>query len=320
MPDGNLYKNLFNSGSAVNPTFMKIIHHSTDGDLVYVSDINDNTVKRFYTDGTFKDIFVTCGDDTSPHGLEYYNGNLLVACRDANCVKRYNGITGAYIDDFVKKGSGGLIRPMGIHIGLDNGGKSNLLVCSAGTHQILRYKGTSWDLAEQGDFMDIYVSKSDMNMDGTTDGTPYSIHFHPTGPTNKMYVTDYTNNHVKRFENINSTTMTAKYEKVFTESAGNLTAPYDLSFDPTGEYLYVSHCSTRTYGDVSTHHVGNSEIKIFHGLSPSGTASEGDYVGNMTNDTTHIPFNPKGIIFTPTSLLMKNIELLSVGLVKKNLK
>ena len=43
--------------------------------------------------------------------------------RDANCVKRYNGITGAYIDDFVKKGSGGLIRPMGIHIGLDNGGK-----------------------------------------------------------------------------------------------------------------------------------------------------------------------------------------------------
>ena len=70
-----------------------------------------------------------------------------------------------------------------------------------------------------------------------------------------MYVTDYTSNHVK-VENINSTTMTQNMKK-YLLSAGNLTAPYDLSFDPTGLIRSVVQRTWRYQ-----HHVGRNQFSM----------------------------------------------------------
>ncbi len=40
-------------------------------------------------------------------GMQPNSPDLFVSIRNTNSVKRYDGATGAYIDDFVKIGSGG---------------------------------------------------------------------------------------------------------------------------------------------------------------------------------------------------------------------
>ena len=79
------------------------------------------------------------------------DSNLYIVSEGTNSVKRYNGSTGAYIDDFVSSGSGGLSTPVGMAFGQDG----NLYVSSYGTNGtngILRYNGTS------GAFIDNFAS------------------------------------------------------------------------------------------------------------------------------------------------------------------
>jgi DNA-binding beta-propeller fold protein YncE len=64
-----------------------------------------------------------------------------------NQVLRYNGTTGAFIDDFVPQASGDLFAPAGLVFGPDG----NLYVSSSSNSGVLRYNGTT------GAFIDVFV-------------------------------------------------------------------------------------------------------------------------------------------------------------------
>jgi len=77
------------------------------------------------------------------------DGNLYVSVFVENVVRRYNGITGAYIDDFAS--DGGLLAPLGLAFGPDG----NLYVASSWSSSILRYDGTT------GEFIDKFANTSE---------------------------------------------------------------------------------------------------------------------------------------------------------------
>src|SRR5262249_34723023 len=65
--------------------------------------------------------------------------DLLVSSRDSNSILRYNEATGAFIDEFVSSGSGGLNSPRSLLLGPHG----NLYVSSGGTDSVMRYDGTT---------------------------------------------------------------------------------------------------------------------------------------------------------------------------------
>ena len=60
---------------------------------------------------------------------------LLVSDFKNHAVVRFDGVTGAFVDEFVTRGSGGLKKPWGLALGHDG----DLLVASEGTSSILKY-------------------------------------------------------------------------------------------------------------------------------------------------------------------------------------
>src|SRR5262249_12337146 len=128
------------------------------------------------------------------HGRELWdpppvaNGYLLVGDYDGNSVLRYNAATGAFVDEFVPKHSGGLNQPQGMVFGPDH----NLYVVSgelSGSAQqraVLRYDGNSG--APLGTFAD------SAHLDN-----PHSLIF---GPDGNLYVGDNysTGSHVARYD------------------------------------------------------------------------------------------------------------------------
>ncbi len=117
-------------------------------------------------------------------------GYLLVSSLNTNSVLRYNETTGAFVDAFVPRKSGGLIQPYGILFGPDgkNDGKQDLYVASAsiyfknglkavpGTSTILRYDGTT------GAFNRVFVSADSGGLQ-----FPSFMTFTETNPTTLNY-------------------------------------------------------------------------------------------------------------------------------------
>ena len=74
-------------------------------------------------------------------------GNLYVCAANSNCVLRYGGATGIFIDQFVPPDLGGLDQPIALTFGPDE----NLYVTSAKNDRVLRYDGST------GEFIDVFV-------------------------------------------------------------------------------------------------------------------------------------------------------------------
>ena len=107
------------------------------------------------------------------------DGNLYVSCFSVNQVKRYNGRTGEYIDDFC--GGNGLE-----HAGqMDFGPDGNLYVCSAGSNEVKRYNGRT------GEFIDNFISAGSGGID-----RPLGFAF---GPGGILYLGDRSNA-IKRYD------------------------------------------------------------------------------------------------------------------------
>src|ERR1043166_4510364 len=135
----------------------------------------------------------------APEGLTFGpDGNLYVVDRvpltgtqnTAGAVLRFDGATGAFIDEFVKQGSGGYDNPGGIAFGPDG----NLYVTSGTQSQngpavantrILRFDGHT------GAFKDIFVSPNSGGLEN-----PFSLIF---GPDGNLYVSAVTRNSVLRY-------------------------------------------------------------------------------------------------------------------------
>lgn len=109
------------------------------------------------------------------------DGLLYVASEGSNSIQRYNPVTGAFIDNFVTAGSGGLNGPTGMTWGADG----NLYVPSFNTDEVLRYDGAT------GAFRGIAVSAGQGTLDGPDNGTIF-------GPDGALYIPSYFNNRILR--------------------------------------------------------------------------------------------------------------------------
>ena len=138
---------------------------------------------------------------------------LLVSDTTNDNVKRYDGTTGAFIDDFIPTGSGGLDVPQDLTIGPDG----NLYVSSFFSSEVLRYDGTT------GAFIDVFASAGGLS-------SPNGLRF---GPDGNLYVSSEVSDNVLRYNGA-----TGAFIDVFATGDG-LDGPRGLTFGPDGN-LYVA--------------------------------------------------------------------------------
>ncbi|MGA3023791.1 MAG: choice-of-anchor D domain-containing protein [Bryobacteraceae bacterium] len=194
-----------------HPTF------GPDGNL-YVGSIYTHSVKRYNgTTGAYIDDFLPpgSGGGISPYDVTFGpDGNLYVASGWDNSpgsghVKRFNGTTGAYIDDFVPSGSGGLDYAQGLVFGPDG----NLYVADNSASAILRYDGTT------GAFIGVFAPANG--------GDPTSLTF---GPDGNLYVSMWNAHQVERYNGATGADMGA----FVPTGSGDLDWDYAIAFGPDG--------------------------------------------------------------------------------------
>ncbi|HEY71239.1 MAG TPA: DUF11 domain-containing protein, partial [Anaerolineae bacterium] len=193
-------------------------------DLVVASSSNDRL--NWYTHDWETDIAVVRapGQSGPDAGLDYTvdpivgpDGNVYVSGWLSSNVVRYDPTTGAYIDEFVAAGSGGLTMATGMAFGPDG----NLYVADANNRNVLRYNGTT------GAFIDEFVTAGLGGLD-EAEGMTF-------GPDGNLYVSDYTSAAVFRYDG-----NTGAFIDVFvTSGSGGLANAEDLTFGPDGN-LYVA--------------------------------------------------------------------------------
>src|SRR5262245_46922735 len=140
--------------------------------------------------GAFLGPFVDSTHLTSPRGIIFGpDGNLYVAdgkgdtngneINDGRIV-RYNGVTGAFIDEFVPiSGNGGMSHPSCLVFGpsVEDPSRLDLYVSSAYTNSVLRFEGTT------GAFLGEFVASGSGGLNH-----PGSLVF---GPDGSLYVGNY---------------------------------------------------------------------------------------------------------------------------------
>ncbi len=170
---------------------------------------------------------------TSPALAQADGYDLYVSSRDNNSVKRYDGVTGAYLGDFVPSGSGGLALTQEVAFGPDG----RLYVSGRGTSAILVYDPRT------GAFLGEFTS-------GYTLDEPTKMTF---GPDGMLYVSQWgqSKSSVARFD--------AQTGEFIDEATGNLNDPMGHAWDADGN-LYVIGFGSR---DVRRYTPDGEFIDVF---------------------------------------------------------
>jgi|SRR5579859_2544301 len=231
------------------------------------------------TSGAFMGIFAL-GQGTGPFGITFGpDGNLYVSdLADRGTgqghVMRYNGKTGAFMDDFVPCCQ--LSEPFGLKFGPDG----NLYVTSV--FQVLRFNGKT------GAFMDVFA---------TLTGLGRALVF---GPDGNLYVSVLsTESEVLQFDGKG-----ALLGPFVGTGAGGMDCPWGLAFGPD-QNLYVSSAQC---GHVIGTREGNQHgILRFGGpLSPRPQAFLGIFAASFDSDPNSVlGREPKGIAFSPNDCQVK---------------
>ena len=148
------------------------------------------------------------------------DGRLYVSADTTSDVRRYNAQTGAFIDDFVASGAGGINGAEGIAFGPDG----HLYVSDWTADDVRRYDGTT------GAHIGVFATGS---------GGTYELVF---GPDHNLYVTRFTDNEVARYDG----TTGAFIDTFVAAGTGGLDSPEQVAFGPDGN-LYVGGIDS---GDV----------------------------------------------------------------------
>ncbi len=121
------------SGGLDNPS--EIVFHAGAFYVASTSPSTSNSVLKYSTAGDFLGAFVPTGSGglAGPADIIFHDGFLYVASWSNNKVLRYNGTTGAFVDEVVS--GGGLASPLGLLFASDG----DLLVTSRDTGEIRRY-------------------------------------------------------------------------------------------------------------------------------------------------------------------------------------
>ncbi len=169
----------------------------------------DNMVPEGAGEGTAR-VTIACCMTFGP------DENLYVGSPLNSSVLRFNGVTGAFIDEFIPPGTGGLVAPL---ILVFRSGK--LYVGDIGTQSIRRYNAVT------GAFIDVFVPPGSQGM---TEGDPQVFDF---GPDGNLYIAAFSVNKVLRY---NGTT--GAFIDAFVSPAGDVLLGGGLAFGPDGN-LYV---------------------------------------------------------------------------------
>jgi len=197
-------------------------------------------------------------------------------------VRRFNSVTGAYIDTFVAPGSGGLVQPGNLKFGADG----NLYVADHGNvidnvpyggTSIYKYNSSTGALTGSINF-GYPVAPSGLAFDTR----PASL----GGDPNNLYVSFFNSAQVAQYNlSTHATTIYATGSGMYT--------PSGIAFGPNGD-LYVVNLYTAT-------------VQQFH---QNATTGLGDYVTSLpsTGDSSF----PNGIVFTQGGKLL--VSTLGPGL------
>ncbi len=157
-----------------------------------------------------------------PRGLAYGpDCNLYVVSRDTSSILRYDGVTGAFLDEFVSPGSGGLRVPQNLRFGSDG----LLYVVDSALDGVLRFD------SDTGAFVDMFVESGSGGLD-----QPLGFCFAPDG---NLYVSGGSNRAILRFDGKSG----AFLDTFVTPGSGGLSAPQDVVFGPDRN-LYVASFGT----------------------------------------------------------------------------
>ena len=165
--------------------------------------------------------------------------DLYISSAGTNSVKRYDGVTGAYLGDFVAPASGGLNQPQGLTFGPDG----DLYVSSLSSGRVLKFNGTT------GAFISVFTQ-------GPLLTFPADMSWH----NGFLYVSDFGGTAVHRYD-----PLTGAYLGVFTNAP--VAAPDGLSWDASGN-LYVS-CFTSN----SIRKFDSNGVFIGDFVAPGGVSS-----------------------------------------------
>lgn len=203
--------------------------------------------------GTFLGIFANTVDAV-PFGAKFGpDGNLYVVNLNSGSVSRFNGSSGAFIDNLIPAGELGMPRELVF------GPDGNLYISSPATDtgQVRRYGAT-------GAFIDVFAS--DIRARGLA-----------FGPDGDLFVAGFVEDAILRFDSATGTP-----EGVFA-SGGGLDGPVGVAFGPDGD-LYVSSFNTGAilrYDGVSGAFIDvfasgdglvNPRLMIFRVSEPESTA------------------------------------------------
>ena len=123
---------------------------ATKGSLTPSISISDTTVVEGNIQFNFTEDFVSpdAGGIIQPRGISYGpDGNLYISSSQTDSILRYDGTTGAFIDEFVPTGTGGLDNPRSLEFR-----DGFLYVASSRSNAVLRFD------ASDGSFVDEFVS------------------------------------------------------------------------------------------------------------------------------------------------------------------
>jgi hypothetical protein len=252
------------------------------GGYLLVDSKGTSSVLRYdETTGAFVDEFVTKNSgglyasadmDLGPDHNLYVSSGLFSKNNQANDVLRYDGATGAFMDDFAD--SGQLTDPRGVIFGPDG----NLYVADGnGPGQVLRYNGTT------GAFLDTFVSQGSGGL-----SHPSAMLF---GPDGNLYVLGTLQSEVLRYNG-----QTGGFLGVFVApGTAGLLNPVSMAFGPDGD-LYVANTQllSTTGGGILRFDGTTGQPKPAPGKSGADFVTPGD--GGLLQPLS-IVFGPGGDLY-----------------------
>ncbi|MCC9599924.1 DUF4347 domain-containing protein [Stieleria sp. JC731] len=188
------------------------------GDVFIGSEESDEIARYDFQTGGFE---VDFGSSVSIEKATDFvigrDGLLYVTGLGTDNVQRFNPDTGAWIDEFVASGSGGLSKSTGIAFGRDG----NLYVGDYDGDRILRYDATN------GNFIDAFVTSGSGGLDAPSD-----IWF---GSDGNLYVVGNKSDNVSRYDG----TTGAFIDEFIAAGSGGLSKPFSAALGRDGR-IYVS--------------------------------------------------------------------------------
>ena len=187
--------------------------------LLYVGDLGTRSIRRYdaftgepIAGGTFIETAPQGTGGGDPQGFEFGpDGNVYVASEATSRVLRYNGSTGAFIDEFVPAGPDGVASPSGLTFGPDG----DLYVGSTTRNEVRRYDFPT------GQLIDVFVQPGSGGL-----SVPVGIIF---GPDGKLYVASAESGDVLRYDG-----RTGEFIDAFVPAGrGGISGPRVIAFKST---------------------------------------------------------------------------------------